>query len=187
MKRLMIIFATLAVALTMGGCDVWLDVEQEQVPISNLTKDVDFVATNIICKRYNSIYAAYPNCDNFSIQLTSDEVEGEREVVILDLLVPKGTEKPDAEYIVGYGGEGIKYVALSKYDVYDIHTGVQYMGGSYYGVAKNGSIDDYYGFFTEGRVQIYAIEGTYHIIVDAKSEDRTVKMTYSGPLPITEK
>lgn len=181
MKRFLSVAAALIVALGVSSCEGWLDVENYQEPVSTLTKDVNFVAESVICKRFDNIYLNYRDYDNFSIELTSKDNNGEKEVMILDLLLPDGTASPEGEYQVGYAG---KYIALSKFDLIDPATGFQYWGGSYYGVAKDGYIGDYYGFLTEGKVSVSTLEGQYYITVDAKSEAHNVYVYYHGPLDI---
>lgn len=184
MKRVFLYVALVAtLALSMTACDSFLDVEQPEEKVSYLTQDVNFTATSIICKHFTELYMQYPHCENYYIEMVGDEVEGVREVMILDLLVPEDNPVLEAEFKVGYDG---KFVALSKYDVFDPVTGFQYMGGCYYGKAVDGYIRDYYGFLTEGTVRISSLDGVYNIDVNAKSLDHEIKVLYSGPLTVIE-
>lgn len=189
MKRFFIMVAS--ALLMVGGfssCDWLLDVEQYEQEISTLEESVNFVADDAICKYFTAVYANYPNHNNFFFELTGPANEkGEQEVMILDLLLPKSKVEegvdplPVGKYKVGYAGD---YIALSKFDAMDTSTGMMFMGGCYYGVAKNGVISDYYGFLTEGEVEISVLDGIYHITVDAKSEEYDVWVYYSGALEI---
>lgn len=184
MKRILSILATLVATLTMVSCDEWLSIDdQPQDVISTLSKDVDFEATNVICKHFEKIYGNYPNHDCFIFELTSDENNYQRDALILNLLVPHGTQTFVGEYAVGYDGD---YIALSRFNIYDANSGVEYLTGSFYGRAIHGYIGDYYGFLTEGKVTITpeSEEGEYSIDVDAKSLERTVRTRYTGKVEI---
>lgn len=184
MKRVFLYVALVAtLSLSMTACDSFLEVEQPEDKVSYLTKDVNFAATSIICKHFTELYMQYPYHENYFIELLGDEVDGVRDVMILDLLVPEDNPVLEAEYKVGYDG---KFVALSKYDVFDPTTGFQYMGGCYYGRAVDGYIRDYYGFLTEGTVRITSLDGVYHIDVNAMSLEHEIKVQYSGPLTVIE-
>lgn len=184
MRRFLSIAATMIVALCVSACDGWLDVETPENKISYLTEDVNFTAESVIFKRYEGIYANYPEHANYFMELHGPKRDdGTMDAMILDLLVPKDNISPVGEYAVGYAG---KYVALSHFEVYDPMTGFQYYGGCYYGLARDGYIGDYYGFLTEGKVTISELEGNYYVTVDAKSEEYNVYVHYQGPLELTE-
>lgn len=171
----------LMMALSVSACDEWLDVEDMEQPISTLTQDVNFTAEKVICKRFDNIYADFHRQDNFFLEMTATREDGQQDVMILDLLLPDGKATPEGEYKVGYAGN---YIALSKMDLYDPGSGMMYMGGSYYGTAKEGYITDYYGFLTEGKVIISSLEGEYFVTVDAMSEEHKIYVYYHGPLEI---
>lgn len=188
MKRILNFAIAIVAALSFSACDSWLDVDEPEDIVSSLTKSVNFTAKNVVCKHFEAIYADYPTHDSFIFELTSDLVGARRDAIILDLLVPKGTEDFVGEYTVGYEGD---YIALSKFNIYDPTTGIHYTAGSYYGMALNGYITDYYGFLTEGVVTITRTNeetaeaaNIYTIEVDAKSLAHTVKMTYTGPIEV---
>lgn len=183
MRKGLFMWAVVATMFVATGCDSWFDVDMPEDKVSYLEEDVYFVATSVICKHFTNVYAQYPDHENYFIELLGEDNGGVRDVMILDLLVPAKNPILEHEYLVGYKGE---FIALSKYDVYDPYTGIQYMGGCYYARAKDGLISDYYGFLTEGSVLIYTIEDKYHISVNAKSLDHNVKVSYSGPLTVVE-
>lgn len=182
MKKVFGFLTAIMLLTSMTACSEWLEEPEVEVEISRLDRDAEFVATNVICKRFEGVYASYPKGVNYFFELTNEAVDGLQQVMILDLVAPEGSTSFDGEYIVGYEG---KYIALSRFDVFDPNTGLQYMGGTYYATAKNGFITDYYGFLTEGKVLIYTIEGVTHIVVDGKSLDRTVKVKYEGEVEVT--
>lgn len=177
-----------AVAVVMiaglSACDSLLDVENYEQEISTLTENVNFKADEAICKRFEDIYINYPNYANYFFELTGPKDEnGEQEVMVLDLMLPKLKLSPEGEYKVGYSGD---YIALSKFDVVDSVSGMFYTGGCCYGKAKNGIISDYYGYLTEGRVLISSVDGEYYVTVEAKSEEHNIWVQYIGPLEIIE-
>ena len=183
MRRLWIRGAMVVMmALGLSACEGWLDVEEMEQPISTLTENVNFTAEKVLCKRYDNIYADYYRYDNFFLELTTTPNEdGEQQVMILDLLLPDGTATPEGEYQVGYVGN---YIALSRLELFDPGSGMLYMGGSYYGTAREGFVTDYYGFLTEGKVIISSLDGEYYVTVDAKSKEHKVYVYYHGPMEI---
>lgn len=186
-----IVNGLLVVLLAMTGlcsCDSWLDGEENETPLSNLAKDVDFVATSVVAQRFTGVYADYKTKDNYFLEFASDDRSGVRDVLVLELLTPVGQSSLVGEYTVGYEGERI---VLSKYDVVDQTTGIFYTSGSFYAEAKNNFLTDYYGYLTEGTVTITLLEDDiYNVVVDAKSVLPTIRMTYTGkiePKATTEK
>ncbi len=185
MKRVKSIWAVVVlVALGFTSCNSWLDMEgEDDNQLSYLTSDVDFVAESVIAKHYPNSNMNGREYEKFFFEFVGADRSGKKDVMVLDLLAPDGTEIPTGVYEVGYTGD---YVALSRYDVPD-STGVYYSCGSYYGEAENNFLTDYYGFLTAGKVTILQPEaGTYQVEVDAKSLFTTVKMTYTGAIKIEE-
>lgn len=182
-KNLLAIVAVAAVVtLGLTSCESWLDYNETEEPqISYLTRDAEFEAKSVIAKHFTGgIYSDGKNHENFFLEFVGANRSGVQDVLILDLLAPEGHTDLAGEYTVGYAGD---FVALSMYTVLDQTTGIYYTGGSYYGEAKNNYITDYYGFLTEGKVTITLLEeGVYNVVVDAKSELPTIKMTYTGAI-----
>ncbi len=174
----------LVVMVAMTSCDSWLEGAESEASLSNLTEDVDFEAESVVGNHFSGVYASYKSSENFFLEFVGAEREGVKDVLVLDLIAPQGTKTIEGEYVVGYQGD---YIALSRYDVVDQTTGMFFSGGSFYAEAIGNRLTDYMGFLTEGRVTISRIEeGNYQVVVDAKSELHTVKMTYSGTVPIRE-
>lgn len=174
--RLMLLVALMGVA---SGCDGLLESDPAENNITNISQDVDFEAKSATYKHFSGENSYYPQRENFVIELLGSE-GSVRDAMILDLLTPKGQTTPVGRYIVGSKGD---YLALPKYDVLDSTTGLLYMGGSYYGRAVGGYIKDYFGFLTEGEVNICALaDGGYSVVVDGKSGNYTIKVRYEGEI-----
>lgn len=174
----------LALAVAMSSCDGLLESDPTDNNITLLTQNVDFEAHSATCKHFPGANINYPERENYVIELLGKDGGSIRDAMILDLLTPKGQTTPVGRFVVGKASD---YMALSRYDVIDGATGMSYMGGSYYGRAVEGYIKDYYGFLTEGEVNICALpEGGYSVVVDAKSSDYTIKVRYEGVMEIIE-
>ena len=181
MKKSLIAMFLVTLACVASGCDSWLDPDPTDNNITLITQNVDFEAQSATCKRFSGALINFPERENFVIELLGKE-GSVRDAMILDLLAPKGAELPVGKFPVGQAGE---YMALSRYDIMDSATGLFYMGGSYYGRVTDGFIKDYYGFLTEGEVNItLSEEGIYTIVVDAKSSNYTIKVRYEGEMTI---
>lgn len=171
-------------ALGMTSCESLLGGEGGEVGLSYLEKDVDFEAVSVTAKRFSGIASTFQNYDNFTFEFVGADRSGVKDVLTLDLLAPKGTTDPAGEYVVGYGGD---FVALSRYDVLDPTTNISYSGGSFYAEAMGGHISNYYGFLTEGRITISREgENEYRVVVNAKSMEHSVQMTYAGDWRLVE-
>ena len=181
MKKSLIAMFLVALACVASGCDSWLEPDPTDNNITLITQNVDFEAQSATCKRFSGALINFPERENFVIELLGKE-GSVRDAMILDLLTPKGAELPVGKFPVGQADE---YMALSRYDIMDSATGLFYMGGSYYGRVTDGFIKDYYGFLTEGEVNItLSEEGIYTIVVDAKSSNYTIKVRYEGEMTI---
>lgn len=183
MKRVLSILAAVIVALGFSACDGLLDVENYEPKFSTLTEDANFTPESAMCKIFEGIYADYPKHTNLMFELVGPEVDGENEVMILDLLLPEVSTTYSGEYKVGFSGD---HIALPQINLMDPSTGMIYQGGCYYGVAKNGLVGDYYGFLTEGKVIISQLEDDYFITVDAKSVEHNIYVHYQGPVEFIE-
>ncbi len=174
-----LLFATVG----LWSCDSLLGEEEGVGGLSNLTKDVEFVATSVIAKHNTNSIINNESCENFFLEFVgANRAGGFKDVIMLDLLAPRGAESLVGEYVVGYEGD---YVALSRYDFVDQSTGSLFVGGSMYAEAKNNYLTDYFGYLTKGEVTItQSADGSYNVIVDAKSVYRTIKMTYTGKIEL---
>lgn len=168
-------------SLGLSSCESWLLGEEESNnQLSYLTTDVEFVATTLTARHLTGSVFNGVAKENFFLEFVGDEREGVKDVLILDLLAPKGTQSVAGEYAVGYEGD---YIALSRYDLVDQKTGNIYTGGSFYAEAKGNYLTEYFGYLTGGKVTISQLEeGIYQVVVDALSVERTVKMTYTGKI-----
>lgn len=183
MKRVMSILAAMIVAVGLSACDGLLDVEKYEPKFSTLTEDVNFTPESALGKTFDSIYADYPKHTNLFFELVGPEVDGENEVMILDLLMPNNKVDYSGEYKVGFSGD---YIALPQINLLNPANGMTYQGGCYYGIAKNGIVNDYYGFLTEGKVIISQLDDTYYITVDGKSVEHNIYVHYQGPVEIVK-
>lgn len=173
-----------SVALGMTSCESLLGGEENEVGLSYLVEDVEFEAVSVTVKRFSGAYSNFQACDNFTFEFVGVDRSGIKDVLTLDLLAPEGTTDPSGEYIVGYSGD---FVALSRYDVVDPSTNAAYSGGSFYAEARGGYISNYYGFLTEGRITISKVsENEYRVVVNTKSMEHSVKMTYTGGWTLIE-
>ncbi|MBO5662207.1 MAG: hypothetical protein J6R93_07040 [Tidjanibacter sp.] len=182
MKR-MIYGVVVAMVMALNvGCDLLLDVDNYEQPLSTLTADVNFTASEQpVIRQFDVLYPDFRNHQSFVVELIGPEVDGKRDAVVLDLLAPKTTLSIEGEYTVGFTGD---YIALPRLDLINNATGMMQYGGSYYGKAMDGVIGDYYGFLTEGKVMVSSLDGEYFITVDAKSEEHNIWAYYHGPVEI---
>lgn len=173
----------LVVCLLLGGCDSWLEMNNEENNITRITENVDFVAVGATCNHYPAGSGEFADRENYTIELLGKEVGTLTDAMILDLIAPKGVTSPVGTYQVGNIGS---YLALPRYDVTNVSTGQVYYGGSFYGRAVEGYIQDYFAFLTSGVVTIAhdPASNAYTITVDARSGDYTIKVSYVGVMTI---
>lgn len=170
------------VALLNVGCD-FLNVEEYNQPISTITENVNFTATEAIVKQFDRLYINYSQHQSYVVELLGPEENGERQAMILDLLLPNTLDGMEGEYTVGYSGT---FIALGRVEVVNGATGMMSYGGCYYGKAKGGYISDEYAFLTEGKVTVSSLDGEYFITVDAKSEENSIWAYFNGPVEIID-
>lgn len=177
------LFATLVATILLGGCNSLLDAGDDYNDITCITENVDFVAISATCTHYPAGSREYTDRENFSIELLGKEKGSTRDAMILDLIAPEGTPSPVGTYEVGNIGP---FLALPRYNVTDLATGQTHFGGSFYGRAVEGYIQDYYAFLTSGTVTIAKENDNYVITVDAHSGAYTIRVAYEGPMTITK-
>lgn len=180
-----LLFATLVASMLLGGCDGLLDAGDDYNDTTRITENVDFVAVSATCNYYPAGSREYTDRENYTIELLGNKTGSMMDAMTLDLINPKGTTSPIGTYEVGNIGS---YLALPRYNVTDLATGQTYFGGSFYGRAVDGYIQDYYAFLTSGTVTIAHNDATdtYTITVDARSGNYTIRVAFEGPMTITK-